>query len=146
MTGDDPAFPARKADALPLSYIGLCASHFRLTVKDGFQRALSFSVRICATLTSVRSDLTTGAAGGIRTLNLLLTKQLLCQLSYGGMKAGDGLKNGVLCQGTTSPAARPCFAAQVSSIWQKHGEAFRASRFSFFRLPRVVGCYIYFFD
>ena len=26
MTGVDPAFPAWKADALPLSYIGLCAS------------------------------------------------------------------------------------------------------------------------
>ena len=26
MTGDDPAFPAWKADALPLSYIDLCAS------------------------------------------------------------------------------------------------------------------------
>ena len=56
-----------------------------------FQQPLSFFVRRSAyTLTSAGSDPAVGADAGIRTPNLMITRHLLCRLSYIGLSAGVG--------------------------------------------------------
>ena len=81
---------------------------------DSFQQPLSFFVRRSAyTLTSAGSDPATGADAGIRTPNLMITRHLLCRLSYIGLSAGAGSLSdlnppGGLSQ-TANVSAAPCW-------------------------------------
>ena len=80
-----------------------------------FQQPLSFFVRRSAyTLTSAGSDPAVGADAGIRTPNLMITRHLLCRLSYIGLSAGVDSLSALNPPGGLRCAAKryqPIFAA-----------------------------------
>ena len=85
LTGIEPAHPAWKAGVLPLNYGGIGAG------RDGLHaRLLSFQLSVWGEEKEEPMGWIRpigGAAGGTRTHDLLITNQLLCQLSYNGVCA-----------------------------------------------------------